>query len=267
MQLMVSGSEVSIPVKNGMARKVKWTVPLILAGNFRARWPTQGGSVTRRCATLPFSNKIPEEKKDTHLQRKLEAESSTILLRSLRSYHSLIETVGGSNINSYLPKSIQDQKKVDTVSFCVVSSFIQNGSSGKTVMYTEQKGAGMTIRELQYAIRMHLQKENKDEAEKVKTPSIQEIQLALATDDNLRVEQFHICKRAPQRSVPGEPYVAQYDDTYYCPSHRCLGQFYCSIGCRRTRDNCTCGAKNRTPLYWIHGLVLRSNWAQKRKLT
>jgi hypothetical protein len=266
MQQMVEAGEISIAVKNGTAKKVRWTMPLILAGNKRALWPTEGGSVTRRVSTLPFANKIPEEKKDLDLDRKLEEESHTIFLRCVRNYHQLREVVGSRNLTKFIPRCIADQKEVDTASYCVVANFVQNGSSGRTVMYSEN-GDGMTVKELQHAIRTHLERQNRNEREKVSTPSIEKIKSALATNDNVRVQQYHVCKRVPQRSVPGQPYLDHYnEDDSYCKSHRCIGKFYCTLDCRRTRDNCPCGTKNRQPLYWIHGLVLRANWKKRKTM-
>ena len=83
-QSIVSGESVSIAVKNKTAVSIDWKVPGVLGGNEIPNWKDNSGSVLRRILPWNFTKQVQEA--DPNLEKKLEKELPTILLKCIRGY-------------------------------------------------------------------------------------------------------------------------------------------------------------------------------------
>lgn len=84
-QKMVAGEDIQIAVKFEKARRVRWTVPGILAGNEMFGYKDASGSIMRRVVIVHFKNHVSQC--DTGLPAKLHDELPNILLKANMAYH------------------------------------------------------------------------------------------------------------------------------------------------------------------------------------
>jgi phage/plasmid-associated DNA primase len=63
-QTCISRGELSIALKGGAAKTVKWEAPLLFAGNYNPDYVDKG-QISRRILTFEFANIVSDNKKDT----------------------------------------------------------------------------------------------------------------------------------------------------------------------------------------------------------
>lgn len=95
-QSVVSGEEMSVPVKFKTALSLVWKVPGFLAGNEVPNWIDAAGSMTRRLVVWEFNHKI--RKTDPRLMSKLRAEIPALLIKSNLAYLWAVNEHGNSPI-------------------------------------------------------------------------------------------------------------------------------------------------------------------------
>lgn len=93
MQTMTAGDRMEIPRKGQVALQVKWTAPVILAGNHYPDYVNTGNNVGRRMVTVRFDNVITTPQ-DNLLECILQSELPNIVYRCLHAYMVLRVWVG-----------------------------------------------------------------------------------------------------------------------------------------------------------------------------
>ena len=92
MQTMVSGEQMEIARKNGIATNETWTSPLIVTSNHMPDYITTGSNVSRRFVVFLFNNVIKNP--DYTLKHKLKGqELPNIVARCLAAYFNLLRKV------------------------------------------------------------------------------------------------------------------------------------------------------------------------------
>ena len=92
MQTMVSGEQMEIARKNGIATNETWTSPLIVTSNHMPDYITTGSNVSRRFVVFLFNNIIKNP--DYTLKHKLKGqELPNIVARCLAAYFNLLRKV------------------------------------------------------------------------------------------------------------------------------------------------------------------------------
>lgn len=89
---MISGMQVSCPVKNGQPIVKKWTAPLVGSGNEIPKYRDNSGSIGRRMFIVPF--KYVVESPDGMLSEKLIQEMAAMICKSNRAYRNTLRRIG-----------------------------------------------------------------------------------------------------------------------------------------------------------------------------
>lgn len=103
-QSMISGEEVSVPIKHKTAESITWEVPGILAGNEVPNWTDNSGSIARRLIIFAFNKKVPRSKSDPNLSRKITENIPNILRKCNLAYLDAVNNFCKKNIWDILPK-------------------------------------------------------------------------------------------------------------------------------------------------------------------
>jgi hypothetical protein len=86
---MTAGDDISLNGKNQSERSVRWTVPMIGAGNIYPNWPNAQDSLSRRLAIVEFTSALSTT--DGGLKRGiLEAEIGNLLFRAIEAYWRIL---------------------------------------------------------------------------------------------------------------------------------------------------------------------------------
>lgn len=88
MQTMTAGEDMGIPRKGKEALFVRWTAPLIFAGNHQPDYTNTGNNIGRRMVSFRFDNVIAEKNQDLKVDI-LETELPNIVCRSLQAYKEM----------------------------------------------------------------------------------------------------------------------------------------------------------------------------------
>ncbi len=83
-QSMISGEEVSIAIKHGKARAVRWQAPGIMAGNELGPWQNASGSMARRLAVCEFNKLVVDA--NPELENEILAEAACFLYKCCQAY-------------------------------------------------------------------------------------------------------------------------------------------------------------------------------------
>ena len=126
-QSMITGEELSLPVKNGTPIVGTWVTPGFMCGNELAGWEDKSGSICRRIVLLDFPNKLDPEKIDPNLLDKIKRnELPSIIRKASLAYDWATENYGRSDIWTALPERIVAQKKKLMFSTSVLYAFLQS---------------------------------------------------------------------------------------------------------------------------------------------
>jgi len=104
LQGIISGEEVSVPIKFKTAETVEWKTPGIMAGNEVPNFTDNSGSVSRRFVVFNFSKKVEKGKSDPLLGQKLKKEIPKIIRKSNLAYLDAVKKFGDKDIWPQLPK-------------------------------------------------------------------------------------------------------------------------------------------------------------------
>jgi hypothetical protein len=87
-QNMSSGNEVSLPVKNGQAIKLKWITQLLLSGNVLPDYKDNSGSFSRRLIIVHYSKLVRHV--DPTIPERLKNEIGAAIIKCNRAYNNMV---------------------------------------------------------------------------------------------------------------------------------------------------------------------------------
>lgn len=115
-QSCISGGEMSIAIKGGDAKTIKWGVPLLFAGNYNPDYVDKG-QISRRVLTFEFNRIVPDDEKDTGLYDKImNSELDKIALKCITEYNRVLNSKKTSSVWTLCPeyfKLNQEELKKD----------------------------------------------------------------------------------------------------------------------------------------------------------
>ena len=106
LQSMVSGEEMSIPIKFKAAETRVWSAPLVMAGNELPAWADRQGAMVRRVVNFAFPYKPTNS--DPTLMRKLRAEMPAIIAKCNWAYRACAAQHSDRNLWTVLPQYFKD---------------------------------------------------------------------------------------------------------------------------------------------------------------
>jgi hypothetical protein len=112
LQSCVSGEDISVAIKNKVARTVKWSVPGMLAGNeFATAWADSQGSIARRIVVSTFRHSINEnDSKPNLLPNILRTELAAILVKANIAYRDAASRYAADDIWRVLPVYFKQER-------------------------------------------------------------------------------------------------------------------------------------------------------------
>jgi hypothetical protein len=106
LQSMVSGEAVSVPKKNQVALRVKWSTPLVFCSNHMPDYADNAGQVVRRLVVFQTRNVVAEP--DTGLLDRIRAtELPAFLAKALRAYHAALDEHGTDPFWKWCPEELR----------------------------------------------------------------------------------------------------------------------------------------------------------------
>ena len=93
-QSMISGEEVSVPIKGETAKSIVWRTPGLLCGNELPGWIDAAGSVVRRLVMFEFSKKVKAGNRDPNLIDKMKREIGSFIAKINKSYLKAVSEHG-----------------------------------------------------------------------------------------------------------------------------------------------------------------------------
>lgn len=122
-QKMVSGEQISVAVKNGDARDVQWTVPMLMCSNFFLRYKNNMGQIARRVVLFMFNTYI--DKPDLTLESRIIAtELPSIVWKSLNIYLDIVERHGSESFWNFCPEYFKDATREMTEETSYITKFL-----------------------------------------------------------------------------------------------------------------------------------------------
>jgi hypothetical protein len=100
-QSVVSGEEMSVPIKNKVAVSVQWTVPGMMCGNEVPGYMDAAGSISRRMTVFEFLKKVKEV--DPMLYKRLIEELPALLFKANMAYIEAVQEHGRKGIHLWWP--------------------------------------------------------------------------------------------------------------------------------------------------------------------
>jgi len=125
-QNMISGLQVSCPVKNGDPKVLSWTPSMIGSGNEIPRYRDNGGSIGRRMFIIPFKHFV--EVQDCALSEKLTEELAAIICKSNMAYRNTLRRMGKGDFWTSVPPEVIDEKRQVTSSSNYLMNFLDSGA-------------------------------------------------------------------------------------------------------------------------------------------
>jgi hypothetical protein len=112
-QQIVSGENVTLPIKGGDPVEQMWTAPMILGGNELFGLADKGGSIARRTLKIPFYRKVREKDKIMNMDQLLTDNILNILHKITCAYLEFREKLGDDSPWLHLcPFFIEQREKV-----------------------------------------------------------------------------------------------------------------------------------------------------------
>ena len=152
LQSMISGENVSVPIKNKDPYDGLWKVPMIWAGNYLPSYEDSAGSITRRFAIFNMTNEIKD--KDTQLQKKLVKEKGSVLVKIIRAYHHYLKKIGSVafekwqetfNINFFFEKT-SDFKQESNLLYRFINGDTEETKTNTThIIITYKEGSATPL--------------------------------------------------------------------------------------------------------------------------
>ena len=127
LQGIISGEDVSIPIKFKTAESVQWKTPGMMAGNEVPNFTDNSGSVSRRFVVFNFSKKVEKGKSDPLLGQKLKKEIPKILRKSNLEYLDAVKKYGDKDIWPQLPKYFKQTQEEMSEQTNSLMNFLNSG--------------------------------------------------------------------------------------------------------------------------------------------
>ncbi len=106
----VDGSFISSTAKGKDQVTEEFRVPMVFAGNWHFNYLDRG-QVSRRILTFTYENYVPDEMKDTTIQKHMRLEIGCILRRCLELFHFYVEKYDGSSVWTFAPRECIEAKE------------------------------------------------------------------------------------------------------------------------------------------------------------
>jgi hypothetical protein len=193
-QKMVSGEALEANVKFGdVIEIVKWTTPLLFAGNHFLDYKDSAGSIVRRVVRFVFEKMVQAQDFKGHLVKDvIRDELVAIMVKCLVKYHRFRKEHDGKQFYGLLPPSMQESQNDISHECNPLSNFINNGDDYHQIIYEE---GSITLRsQLDDAYSKHCQYTLKKPHLKLGTDS-QPIEVAGYSKVNV-----HVCKICSNRA-------------------------------------------------------------------
>jgi hypothetical protein len=127
-QKMISGEDVSVPIKHKTAISIRWKVPGMLMGNeVAASWLDAAGSMTRRMILLEFLKRVRVT--DTSLQSRIKKSMGAIIHKCNVAYHDLLNKCGKGSVWSQLPEYFNESKQKLAAAINPLEDFLTGGEA------------------------------------------------------------------------------------------------------------------------------------------
>ena len=125
LQSVISGEDVSLPVKNRQPETRQWAAPGVFFGNVAGPFFDTQGSMTRRFVLVEFMNKVLNQHSDGNLDNDLCKEMSYFILKCCTAFKSWSKYYGNRSIWEILPPYFLDTQKRLRVLLNPLLAFIQ----------------------------------------------------------------------------------------------------------------------------------------------
>lgn len=109
-QSMISGEDMSIPMKFKAAETIIWVVPGYLLGNEAANWLDASGSIGRRLPVFEFNTPVLQSDPDLY-KKIVSIEMAPLMFKCAMAYFEMRETYKGRGIWNCLPAYFAETKK------------------------------------------------------------------------------------------------------------------------------------------------------------
>ena len=135
---MISGENVSVPMKFKKAKTVIWQVPYFFVSNYLPNWENYNGAIGKRLALFRFTQ--PVEKTDSTLSHQIITQELTKLLAyGMHHYHELLKT-NVSTFTGIRPEYFNETCREYTESVNLLFSFLRQSD------YVDKQGNRHIIR-------------------------------------------------------------------------------------------------------------------------
>lgn len=136
-QSAISGESINIAIKNKGALMVKWTTPIVIAGNVLPKWLDQTGGMTRRIILFEFDQ--PIKKPNTDLFSKLSEEMGNIILKCNLAYVKAIIDHKNQAISEWMDNYFRETRGRFTEEVSPLHAFLKNISDVGLELNIEHK--------------------------------------------------------------------------------------------------------------------------------
>ena len=147
LQSMVTGEDVSVPVKNLSARTVKWTTPIVFCSNHMPDYADNAGQIVRRIVVFPMPNAVEAPEMDM-LDRIRETELPAFLSKALRAYHAAVLDHGNRTFWSWCPEELRVAQRRLGSETSLVRRFMTLGPDDPEAVVDDTGGVTYPLREL-----------------------------------------------------------------------------------------------------------------------
>jgi len=110
-QSMVTGEQISTPVKHDNPIVQEWDIPGILAGNESPGWEDKSGSISRRVVVFDFPKVVPASEINTELFKEIKSELPGILRKCVLAYNAQVDAGLPGSIWNHLPPKVCKERE------------------------------------------------------------------------------------------------------------------------------------------------------------
>lgn len=157
-QCMVSGEQMSIPVKFENAQSVSWKTHGMFMGNEVASWCDNSGSMSRRIVLALFNEAVTDG--NPKLFEELQAEMAHIIVKSNRAYMEAARFFGQRDIWNVLPPYFENNRRKLRSETHGLAYFFESNREEDSTYLSWGAEKYMTLDDLKTDMRSFLQSEN-----------------------------------------------------------------------------------------------------------
>lgn len=157
-QCMVSGEQMSIPVKFENAQSVNWKTHGMFMGNEVASWCDNSGSMSRRIVLALFNEAVTDG--NPKLFEELQAEMAHIVIKSNRAYMEASHYFGQRDIWNVLPPYFENNRRKLRSETHGLAYFFESNREEDSTYLSWGAEKYMTLEDLKTDMRSFLQSEN-----------------------------------------------------------------------------------------------------------